>query len=131
MSDAFQQKITDEPTPIRGVPNLSAMETDPEAMMNKMEQQLSDTPDAESNNNNANPLAKLKDLAKNLPGIDEAMSFNQLIAQVKSMEYDVVVFDTAPTGHTLRLLSLPQTLESGLGGLMDQVGFLVLSFKSD
>jgi arsenite/tail-anchored protein-transporting ATPase len=42
------------------------------------------------------------------PGLDEALAFDFLLKAVESQEYDVVIFDTAPTGHTLRFLSLPR-----------------------
>ena len=46
LSDAFQQKFSDEPTQVTGLSNLYAMETDPEAVLEK--QQLPDMPGAAS-----------------------------------------------------------------------------------
>ncbi|PNW85801.1 hypothetical protein CHLRE_03g204800v5 [Chlamydomonas reinhardtii] len=119
LSDAFRQKFTKTPTLVNGFTNLFAMEVDPQPDIGEMEQ-LEWAQDS-----------FLTELAGSIPGIDEAMSFAEVMKQVQTMDYDTIVFDTAPTGHTLRLLNFPTILEKGLsklvalkgamGGMMGQV----------
>lgn len=49
------------------------------------------------------------------PGIDELVALTQVLELVKFGDFDRVVIDTAPTGHTLRLLSFPEFLDTFLG----------------
>ena len=77
-----------------------------------------------------NPLANLQELTSSLPGIDEAIAFSQLLKTVRGLDFSVVVFDTAPTGHTLRLLSLPETLEKGINTMMNLPGGMGNALKA-
>jgi arsenite-transporting ATPase len=55
------------------------------------------------------------------PGLDEAVSIAKVVQFVKGEDYarfTRIIFDTAPTGHTLRLLSLPDFVDAGLGKLI-------------
>ncbi|KAL3814881.1 hypothetical protein ACJIZ3_016149 [Penstemon smallii] len=105
LSDAFQQRLTKSPTLVNGFSNLYAMEVDPNVEHD--ESSGSDMTDG-----------FVSDLANSIPGIDEAMSFAEMLKLVQTMDYSVIVFDTAPTGHTLRLLQFPATLEKGLAKMM-------------
>ncbi len=49
-----------------------------------------------------------------LPGMDELFSLVRIKRYYKSEEYDLLVVDCAPTGETLRMLSLPETLAWGI-----------------
>eukprot|EP00978_Attheya_sp_CCMP212_P014533 scaffold37059_cov57-Attheya_sp.AAC.4 len=115
LSDAFCQKIGREPTPITGFTNLSAMEIDAHEDLDQMQRSIEEAADDE----NSGVSQLMAELTSSIPGIDEAMSFSELMKQVQSLDYDVVVFDTAPTGHTLRLLSFPTILEKALGKVME------------
>ncbi|KAK4480337.1 hypothetical protein RD792_013408 [Penstemon davidsonii] len=57
------------------------------------------------------------------PGLDEAVAISKarVIQFLESQEYNMftrIVFDTAPTGHTLRLLSLPDFLDASIGKIV-------------
>ena len=52
------------------------------------------------------------------PGLDELVALGNVMDENKVNDYDVVIVDTAPTGHTLRLLALPQFLDGLLGKLI-------------
>jgi arsenite-transporting ATPase len=56
----------------------------------------------------------MKEFMGSVPGIDEATSFGEVIKSLDTYKFDLVIFDTAPTGHTLRLLNFPNILDKAL-----------------
>jgi len=46
-----------------------------------------------------------------IPGIDEVMGFKTIVDIIEEAEFDKCIVDTAPTGHALRLLTLPELLD--------------------
>ncbi|UZJ54417.1 hypothetical protein CBS101457_003737 [Exobasidium rhododendri] len=108
LSDAFGQKFGKEATKVNGFDNLSAMEIDPTSSIQEMIEQS----DAQGGGGAMSSM--MQDLAFAIPGVDEAMGFAEIMKHVKSMQYSVIIFDTAPTGHTLRFLSFPTVLEKAL-----------------
>ncbi|QLD88653.1 TRC40/GET3/ArsA family transport-energizing ATPase [Natronomonas salina] len=53
-----------------------------------------------------------------MPGADEAAAMQLLLEYLDDPRFDRVVVDTAPTGHTLRLLELPDVMDSMVGKMM-------------
>jgi arsenite-transporting ATPase len=127
LSDAFGQKFTRVPTKVKGYSNLSCMEVDPSAMQQDMAAQLNSAAaaagEAGGEAAQASSMASMMgDITSAVPGVDEAMSFAEIMKNVQTMSYDIIVFDTAPTGHTLRLLNFPNMLEKAFSKLSGMFG---------
>jgi arsenite/tail-anchored protein-transporting ATPase len=112
LRDSFDQPIGDVITPIVHVPTLFALEMDASKRLEVFTR------------NHGPVLRKILDrgtyfdqediagfLDLSLPGLDELMAVIEIAGIVKEKTYDLVILDTAPTGHTLRLLSLPRLME--------------------
>lgn len=107
LQDIFNQPLTNEPSLIQGTTSLYALNLDPVQAANDYKEQVI-----------APYRGKLPDVA--IQSMEEQMSgactveiaaFNQFSAlltdQKVQEDFDIIIFDTAPTGHTLRLLQLP------------------------
>ncbi|KAL2045660.1 hypothetical protein N7G274_002090 [Stereocaulon virgatum] len=113
LSDAFSQKFGKEARLIEGFTNLSAMEIDPNGSIQDLLKEGGDGVE-EIMAQSGGMGSMMQDLAFSIPGVDEAMSFAEVLKQVKSLSYETIIFDTAPTGHTLRFLQFPTVMEKAL-----------------
>lgn len=117
LCDIFDRRIGASITALKA--NLYGLEIDPE------EESQNYIRSIKSNMKNIVSPVIVKEIEKQLdaaavtPGSDESAVFDKLMEVLLELsnEYDRIVIDTAPTGHTVRLLSLPELM----GGWMDRL----------
>eukprot|EP01127_Copromyxa_protea_P018462 TRINITY_DN582_c0_g1_i1.p1 TRINITY_DN582_c0_g1~~TRINITY_DN582_c0_g1_i1.p1 ORF type:complete len:391 (-),score=86.46 TRINITY_DN582_c0_g1_i1:6-1178(-) len=116
LSDAFKLSFTSEPQEIPGVDGLDVMEINPQTMLQSEIHAWSKIA-ADAGLELAKEVDKFRQWLTSVPGIDEATALASVISYIESGRYEVIIFDTAPTGHTLKLLQLPEVLQLGLNQL--------------
>lgn len=119
VSDVFDQSFGDDPESVDGIDGLSAMEIDPEREvtnhLDDIRQRLSEQVSASM----VNEINRQLEMAHQTPGAYEAALFDRFVDVMREHDdFDRVVFDTAPTGSTLRLLGLPEFLRDWIDRLI-------------
>lgn len=133
LSDTFETQIPADPKQIRDDIPLYAAEIDPEAALEDghgffggAADGASGTDDSTPDDSVSGPMGGMLDgdgpvgamLGGQMPGADEAAAMQKLLEFMDDPRFERVVVDTAPTGHTLRLLELPELMDSMVGKLM-------------
>ncbi len=121
VADVFDQPFGDDARSVDGVDNLSALQIDPDEEvtrhLNELRQGLSEQVSAAM----VNEINRQLEMAHGTPGAYEAALFDRFVDVMRNADpYDRVVFDTSPTGGTLRLLGLPDLLEDWIDRLMQK-----------
>jgi arsenite-transporting ATPase len=106
LDEMLAVKLGNEPTMVPGVPNLQAMNIDPDAAADAYRERVIAPYRGRKNDE------EIRTIREQLSGActTEIAAFDEfagLIGGADARAFDHVVFDTAPTGHTLRLLKLP------------------------
>lgn len=129
LSDVFRRPIGHRGVDIE--PNLRALEMDSAARWGEATKTLEDASSAPTGSAGgrrsegkrgesrlSKTLSDVMGAMGEAPGVDEFMSLEILLETMASRDYDTVIFDTAPTGHALRLLLLPEMLDGWVGKLL-------------
>lgn len=107
LSDIFEAEIGSKEKRIKGVENLYGLEISSEVILQRWKErfgpEIHEVISAFSNLD-----YDFVDYIGGAPGIEEEYMLHTILELVESGQYDRVVWDTAPAGHTLRLLHLPQ-----------------------
>lgn len=120
LGDVFERDLDDAPQRI--LPNLDAMEIDPdievEAHLARVTEQMRRFAAPEM----MRQLQRQMLLSRHSPGIQEAALLERIARLITDVDsaYELIIFDTAPTGHTLRLLTLPEAMAAWTDGLLSQ-----------
>ena len=112
LDEVLSVRLGSSPVAVPGAPGLAAMNLDPEVAAAEYREQMV------APYRGVLPEASLRSIEEQLSGsctmeIAAFDEFSRLLADpARTGAYDHVIFDTAPTGHTLRLLSLPHAWSS-------------------
>jgi arsenite-transporting ATPase len=135
LSDIFETEIGAVETPIPGVPNLWGQEINPDEVMRRWKIKFGPEIYEASQVFVDMPYDQVVDYVGMAPGIQEEFMLDLILAQVRDGRYDLVIWDTAPAGDTLRLLELPYKFLSHLRlapkmylGVRDKLGLSKVPF---
>jgi len=109
LSDVFAVPLQARPREL--MPGLEAMEVDARGMFSE----VMDAAEGEE----TGAMRDLVRLVSETPGVDEFGAIEVLLQAMEQAQHDVIILDTAPTGHTLRLLMVPQLMDSWFGKLLE------------
>ena len=117
LSDTYGVDVPPEPEQVLGDIPLYAAEIDPEVAIE--EGQAAVAADADPMGGMGDLLGGEEEpLGGAVPGADEAAAMQLLLEYLDDDRFELVVVDTAPTGHTLRLLELPELLDTMVGRVL-------------
>lgn len=116
-SDIFERPIGAEPVPL--LPNLWGLEIDAATESARYVAEVKDRVRALFGHSILKEAYKQIDLAASMPGAEEVALFDRMGGLIRGEDtrFDLVVFDTAPTGHTLRLVKMPELMDAWIRAL--------------
>ena len=113
LTDNFGQVIGHKPTAVVGTNNLFAMEIDAKKVVEEFKETYArDILGILQQGTYLSKEETEKLFSLDLPGMDEMVSLKKIIDFMEGSGYELYIVDTAPTGHTLRLLLLPELLDN-------------------
>ena len=107
LSDIFETEIGATERAVPGVKNLHALEIDPDEVMRRWKKKFGPEIYQAASALVDLPYDEIVDYVAMAPGIQEEFMLDYILERIRDGQYDLIVWDTAPAGDTLRLLGLP------------------------